>query len=100
MRVLLVSRDPRVREEMALVARGARRAVGGVRAEEPFEILQASDGLQGIALAWQRRPDVVVADEIMSRAGAFAVARELKGADPPFGGQVVILLERQVDAWL
>jgi DNA-binding response OmpR family regulator len=100
MRLLLVSRDPRVREQMALVGRSARRAVSGVGAEEPFELLQASDGVHGMALAWERRPDVVVADEITSRAGAFAVARELKGADPPFGGQVIILLERKVDGWL
>ena len=38
--------------------------------------------------------------EITSRAGAFAVARDLKGADPAFPGVMVILLERTQDEWL
>jgi DNA-binding response OmpR family regulator len=95
MRVLLVSVDPQVREMMALSTRSASRG-----SDEPFESLEASDGLRGIAKAWRYLPDVVVVDEIMSRAGAFALAKELKGADPPFTGAVVILLERAQDAWL
>src|SRR5438045_3192646 len=96
MKVLLVSADPRVRQTLALTARTLRRA------DDPssFELLEASDGLRGIELAWRHRPDIVVADEIASRAGAFALTKDLKGADPPFEGRVVILLERDVDAWL
>jgi DNA-binding response OmpR family regulator len=93
--VLLVSADPRVRESMALTVRGVERAVG-----EPFEYLEAADGLEGMALAWRHLPEVVVADEIASRAGAFALTRELKGAAEPFPGRVVILLDRPQDAWL
>jgi CheY-like chemotaxis protein len=94
-KVLLISADPAVRESMALVVRSVQR-----RLNEPFEVLESSDGVRGIALAWRHLPDVVVADEITSRAGAFAVARDLKGADPPFPGIVVILLERTQDQWL
>ena len=95
MKALLISADPRVREWMALAVRSAARRVG-----EEFETLEARDGLAGLALAWRNLPDVVVADEITSRAGAFAVARDLKAADPPFPGLVIILLERPVDQWL
>lgn len=95
MNVLLVSADPKVREMMALVTRSVRR-----RLDEPFTSLEASDGVKGIRMAWRHMPDVVVADEIASRAGAFALAKDLKGADPPFPGAVVILLERSQDAWL
>jgi DNA-binding response OmpR family regulator len=95
MRVLLVSADPKVRETMALTTRSVRRGMG-----EPFETLEAADGLRGITLAWRHLPDVVIVDEITSRAGAFALAKDLKGADPPFPGAVVILLERPQDAWL
>ena len=97
MKVLVVSADPAVREQMALAARGARRVLGQ---DEPFDLLQASDGIRGMAVAWKHRPDVVVADEITSRAGAFALAKELKGAAKPFRGGVVILLERPQDEWL
>lgn len=80
---------------MAVAARSLRRTVG-----EPIEFLEASDGVRGITLAWRHVPEVVLADEIMSRAGAFAVARDLKGADPPFPGRVVIFLDRSQDEWL
>jgi DNA-binding response OmpR family regulator len=64
------------------------------------QFIEATDGVKGIAAAWKYLPDAVIADEIMSRAGAFALARDLKGATRPFPGVVVILLERSQDAWL
>ncbi|MGH2546535.1 MAG: hypothetical protein ACRDHJ_06605, partial [Actinomycetota bacterium] len=45
-------------------------------------------------------PDLVVADEIASGAGAFAVTRDLKGAAEPFLGAVIIVLARSQDEWL
>ena len=45
-------------------------------------------------------PDAVVADEIASRAGAFAMARDLRGAVEPYRGPIVIVLERKHDAGL
>jgi DNA-binding response OmpR family regulator len=95
MKVLLVSADPQVRKTMAITARSVSRGL-----TEPFESLEAPDGVRGIAMAWRYLPDVVIADEITSRAGAFALARDLKGADPPFPGGVVILLDRGQDVWL
>jgi DNA-binding response OmpR family regulator len=95
MKVLLVSADPAVRETMALTVRSARRSVG-----VEISFLEAADGLAGRSLAWKHRPEVVVADEITSRMGAFALARELKVADPPFPGRVLILLDRSQDEWL
>jgi DNA-binding response OmpR family regulator len=41
-----------------------------------------------------------VADEIASRAGAFALAKHLRDAADPYTGVIVILLERKHDAWL
>jgi CheY-like chemotaxis protein len=81
---------------MGLSARRIDRSGRGV----PVEVMEAEDGVQAIALAWRWRPDVVVADEITSRAGAFAVAKDLKGAMPPHPAKVVILLDRPQDRWL
>ena len=80
---------------MAVIMRSVKRSTG----EEP-EFLEARDGLRGIALAWGHVPAIVVADEIASRAGAFAVARELKTTDPPHPGRVIIFLDRRQDEWL
>jgi DNA-binding NarL/FixJ family response regulator len=96
-RVLLVSADPKVREMMSLAVRSVERAL---RMPGSLEFFEAGDGLSGIDAAWRRHPDVVVADEFASRAGAFALAKDLTGAQPPFDGRIVILLERSQDAWL
>jgi len=95
-KVLLVSADPKVRQAMGLTAGSIRRMV----ADQRIQLLEASDGVEGMRLAWRERPDVVVADEITSRAGAFALARDLKGAQPPNPARVVILLDRAQDQWL
>jgi len=80
---------------MALAVGSVRRRLG-----RPVEFVEAADGERGIRTAWRERPDVVVADEIASRAGAFALAMDLRGAAVPFPGAIVILLERRQDGWL
>ena len=95
MDVLLVSPDPATREMMRLaVGSIARRGAGQLR------FLEEENGRDGIATAWRELPQVVVADEIASHAGAFALARDLRGAQEVFGGVIVILLERPQDTWL
>ena len=93
--VLLVSPDPKSRELMALAVRSIERRTG-----EGIRFLEASDGERGIRVARRDRPDVIVADEIASRAGAFALAMGLRDAEAPFPGAIVILLERRHDSWL
>lgn len=94
-KVLLVSPDPRSRELMALVVSSIERRLGTT-----LEFVEATDGERGLALALRERPEVIVADEIASRAGAFALAKDLRGASDPYPGVIVILLERRHDAWL
>jgi DNA-binding response OmpR family regulator len=95
MKVLLVSPKPESRELMGLAVAGISRSL-----DEQIEFLEASNGERGLAVAWRERPDVVVADEIASRAGAFALAKDLRGQDEPFPGVIVILLDRPHDSWL
>ncbi len=94
-KVLLVSPDPESRELMALAVRGIER-----RLDAPLEFVAATNGEEGMRVAVRERPDVVVADEIASRAGAFALAKDLRGGLEPYPGAIVILLERRHDAWL
>jgi DNA-binding response OmpR family regulator len=94
--VLLVSPDPRSRESMALAVRSIERALG-----TQLRFRAAANGELGIRAALRDRPDVIIADEIASRAGAFALAKELReGTAEPYDGIIVILLERKHDAWL
>jgi DNA-binding response OmpR family regulator len=94
-KALLISPDPELREQLRVAVRSAERRSG-----KPWESLEATNGIQGIKTAWRERPDLVVADEISSGAGAFAVAKELKGAETPFPGAVILVLARKQDEWL
>lgn len=95
MKVLLVSPDPRSRELMRLTVAGIERRLGS-----PLSFVEATNGERGVRMAWRERPDVVVADESASRMGAFALAKDLRGAEEPFRGGIVILLDRRQDEWL
>jgi DNA-binding response OmpR family regulator len=94
-RVLLVSPDATVRDLMRVAVGSLERRLG-----EPLSFLDAVDGERGAAIGLAERPEVVIADEIASRAGAFSLARDLRGAAQPFLGPIVVLLERRQDAWL
>jgi DNA-binding response OmpR family regulator len=93
--VLLVSPDPVSRDLMALAVRSIERRLGST-----LRFRAAKNGELGIRAALRDRPEIVVADEIASRAGAFALARALRDDTVPFTGVIVILLERKHDAWL
>jgi DNA-binding response OmpR family regulator len=93
--VLLVSPDERSRELMALSVRSIERRVG-----RELRFRAAANGELGIRAALRDRPDVIVADEIASRAGAFALAKSLRDDAEPYDGIIIILLERKHDAWL
>ncbi|MCA1830690.1 MAG: hypothetical protein ABR552_08215 [Actinomycetota bacterium] len=86
MKVMLVSRKPAARRWM-------RRTL-----EPSWQVVEASDGLEGVALAERGGVDVVVSEEIVVPYGAFGMTRDLKILrDPP---RVVLLLERAQDVWL
>jgi DNA-binding response OmpR family regulator len=90
-----MSPDPQSRELMALAVRSIERRLG-----QELSFRAAKNGELGIKAALRDRPDIVVADEIASRAGAFALAKALRDDNDPFTGVIVILLERKHDAWL
>jgi len=95
MEVLLVSPDPASRDLMRLAVASVERRLGSA-----IGFVEAPDGDVGARVALRDRPDVVVADEIASRAGAFSLARTVRGDPDPFLGTIVIILERRQDAWL
>jgi DNA-binding response OmpR family regulator len=94
-RVLLVSPDAESRDLLRISVGSIERRLG-----ETVSFLAAQDGEQGARIGLRERPDAVVADEIASRAGAFSLARDLRGAVEPYRGPIMIVLERKHDAWL
>ena len=80
---------------MALAVRSIERRLGS-----ELRFRAAANGELGIRAALRDRPEIVVADEIASRAGAFALTKALRDDNDPYRGVVVILLERRQDAWL
>ena len=95
MEVLLVSPDPATRDLMALAVRSIERRIGS-----ELRFRAAADGDLGLRAALRDRPDVIVADELASRAGAFSLARSLRDDADPFTGVILVMLERRHDAWL
>jgi DNA-binding response OmpR family regulator len=93
--VLLVSPDPASRELMALAVRSIERRLG-----EELRFRAAKNGDLGTKAALRDRPEVIIADELASREGAFSLARTLRDDRDPYRGVIVILLERMHDAWL
>ena len=90
-----MSPDAATRDLMALVVRSIERRTGS-----QLRFRAARDGDLGLRAALRDRPEVVVADELASRAGAFALARSLRDDAEAFSGAIVIVLERRQDAWL
>jgi DNA-binding response OmpR family regulator len=93
--VLLVSPDERTRDLIALSVRSIERRLGS-----RLRFRAARDGDLGVRAALRERPDVIVADEIASRAGAFSLARSLRDDAEPYTGVIVILLDSVHDSWL
>lgn len=80
---------------MALSVRSIERRLG-----RDLRFRAAADGHLGTRAALRDRPQVIVADELASRAGAFALAKTLRDDREPYTGVIIILLERPQDAWL
>jgi DNA-binding response OmpR family regulator len=93
--VLLVSPDEGSRALMALAVRSIERRRG-----TDITFRWAKNGELGAIAALRDRPDMVIADQIASREGAFSLAKTLRDAAEPYPGVIFILLERKQDSWL
>jgi DNA-binding response OmpR family regulator len=94
-KALIISADPALRMQLRVAVGAVGRRRGG-----SWEAFEAENGIVGLRLAWREQPDLVVADEIASGAGGFAVAKDLRGAQEPFPGAIILVLARRHDEWL
>jgi len=50
-----------------------------ILAKEPYELLVARDGAEGVARALEDNPDLILMDVVMPRMGGFEALRQLRG---------------------
>jgi two-component system phosphate regulon response regulator PhoB len=79
-RVLVVDDDPRLRQ-----------LIGTTLGSTDFDLLQAVDGEEALAIAREQRPELVLLDLKMPRLDGFEVCRQLKEEPLTAGIKVVIL---------
>jgi DNA-binding response OmpR family regulator len=79
-RILIVDDEP----DLLTVLRFGLEAAG-------FEVIQASDGEQGLALARQQLPDLMILDLMLPRMDGYKVCRALK-FDERFRGMPIVIL--------
>lgn len=63
---------------------------------EGFEVIEASDGNSGIALATSERPDLILCDVMMPGCDGFAVLERLQ-AEPATAGLKLIFLSASAE---
>ena len=66
-RILLIEDDRRVRRATALAL-----------ADEGYDVVEAPDGEEGLALLRERRPDLVILDVMLPGRDGFEIAREIR----------------------
>jgi signal transduction histidine kinase/DNA-binding response OmpR family regulator len=86
-RVLVIDDDPAARE---LVERALR--------PEGFEVLSAASGHEGLALAADASPDLVICDLVMPGMDGFEVVRRLAESDLPNDVPILILTGQELSA--
>ncbi len=79
-RVLVVEDDPWIRSLMADLLAG-----------EGYEVVEAPDGKQGLELASEREPDVILLDLAMPEVSGLDVLHELKSSNPTRDIPVIVV---------
>jgi two-component system phosphate regulon response regulator PhoB len=77
---------------------GIRSLVRMTLERDAYEIIEAADGEQALALAREHRPEVVLLDVMMPKLSGFEVCRALKDDPATSEATVVMLTAKAQDA--
>ena len=58
---------------------------------EGFTVLSAHDGVEGIDMARDKRPDLIISDIMMPKASGLELVADLKGDDATAGIPIILL---------
>jgi DNA-binding response OmpR family regulator len=75
-----------------------RRLIATTLGTTDFELLQATDGEEALAIARQQHPDLVLLDVNMPKLDGFAVCQQLKHEPATASIKIVMLTARGADA--
>ncbi len=73
-----------------------RRLVAARLAADGYEVIEAADGEEALALARQQRPDLLVLDKVMPKLDGFEVVAALRG-DPETRALPIVMLTERTD---
>lgn len=68
-----------------------QKALVTALSEEPYEILTADDGEEGLKLALQEHPDLVLLDLVLPKLDGYGVLEQLKGDEWGAHADVIVL---------
>lgn len=68
-----------------------RRVIASTLAQRGFRVLQAENGLQGLEVAREHLPDLIISDVYMENMNGFIMVEMLR-EDPPTAGIPVIMM--------
>lgn len=71
-----------------------RRLVAARLSADGYEVLEAADGAEALALARQHKPDLLVLDKVMPKLDGFEVVGALRGDPETCALPIVMLTER------
>ena len=84
-KVLVVDDDPNIQRVLVSTLRG-----------EGYEVLQATDGATGVAMADSERPDLILMDVAMPRLDGYAATQQIRSSDE-YGHVPILMLIAETD---
>ena len=83
-RILIVEDEPDIREAMATALKAAN-----------FEVLEAKNGIEGLALAKQEQPAVILLDLVMPEMDGITTLQKLR--EDPWGRDAKVIILSNMD---
>ena len=78
-------------------SRTVRRLVCTRLVADGYDVIEAEDGEQALALALSERPAALVLDKVMPKLDGFEVVRQLRGRDETEAVPIVMLTEHTAE---